>query len=257
MEAARSQLHDKKIPLNLRGESVSCAIYVQNRSLSSTRNITPYQAWYGKKPDVSHLRVFGSKAFALVPDVNRQKLDPKAKECVFVGYSEGSKAYRLWNPASQKIVISRNVIFDEGALCELLAIQPNSCQLEQVSPGPEIDVPMEVETLQRQPESTPVTTLTTLEDDVAPAQEDETVHQTPCVNATTIVPTAETPTFRTNLHQLRDILHQLDASLLELPSTLRNLRNTWGGFLQHLANNWSRPFSQPLNPSNQGPIKKP
>jgi transposase InsO family protein len=55
VESARSQMYEKNVPLELWGLAVQCAIYVQNRSISSTNNSTPYQLWYGREPDVSHL----------------------------------------------------------------------------------------------------------------------------------------------------------------------------------------------------------
>eukprot|EP01018_Ginkgo_biloba_P039467 Gb_17388 [translate_table: standard] len=66
-----------------------------------------------RKPFVSNLRVFGCTAFVHVPDEKRQKLDDKSHKCILVGYSESSKAYRLWDPSQRKIVISRDVLFDE------------------------------------------------------------------------------------------------------------------------------------------------
>ena len=114
MEAVRSQMHSKSIPLTLWGEMVVGTVYVLNRSLSSTSSVTPFETWYGRKPDVSHLRTLGSRAFAHIADQNRRKLDPKAEECILVGYSLESKAYRLWNPCTRKIVISRDVIVNES-----------------------------------------------------------------------------------------------------------------------------------------------
>jgi hypothetical protein len=61
----------------------------------------------------AHLRSFGCKAYAHIPDQKRSKLDSKTVECIFVGYSNDSKAYRLFNPATRSIVKSRDVIFDE------------------------------------------------------------------------------------------------------------------------------------------------
>jgi len=78
-------------------------------------NQTPYEAWRGNKPKVSHLRVFGCIAYSLVNSQARYKLDEKSKKCIFVGYSTQSKAYKLYNPLSGKIVISRNVMFNEDA----------------------------------------------------------------------------------------------------------------------------------------------
>ena len=62
---------------------------------------------------MSHLRVFGSKAFAHIPKVDRKKLDPKAMKCIFVGYGTEFKAYKLFNPMTHKIFASRDVIFLE------------------------------------------------------------------------------------------------------------------------------------------------
>jgi len=57
----------------------------------------------GKKPDVSHLRVFGYIAYVHVPDEKRSKLDPKAKKCIFIGYSLEQKGYRCFNPSIRKL----------------------------------------------------------------------------------------------------------------------------------------------------------
>ena len=69
--------------------------------------------WTGNKPNVGHLRVFGSIAYAHVPDQQRKKLDDKSKKLIFVGYDDKSKAYRLYNPKENKVEISRDVQFDE------------------------------------------------------------------------------------------------------------------------------------------------
>jgi len=76
---------------------------------------TPYEAWMDNKPKVSHLRVFGCIAYALVHSQLRHKLDEKSEKYTFVGYSAQSKAYKLYSPISGKVLISRNVIFDETA----------------------------------------------------------------------------------------------------------------------------------------------
>ena len=77
-------------------------------------DITPEEKWSKQKPSVSHLRVFGSIAYALVPYERRIKLDEKSNKSVLFGVSKESKAYRLYNPATKKIVISRDVHFDEN-----------------------------------------------------------------------------------------------------------------------------------------------
>ena len=62
------------------------------------------------------MKIFGCEAYALTPKNQRSRLDPRSKKCIFVGYDDVMKAYRLWDPTSHKIVISRDVIFDESSL---------------------------------------------------------------------------------------------------------------------------------------------
>lgn len=79
----------------------------------SIKDKSPYEAWTSKKPDISHFCVFGCVAYADVPDDLRKKLDNKSENCIFVGYIEQSKAYRLYNPITEKFIISRDVKFQE------------------------------------------------------------------------------------------------------------------------------------------------
>ena len=74
---------------------------------------TPEEAWSGLKPLVDHFRVFGCVSHVHVPDNKRVKLDAKSFKCVLLGVSEESKAYRLFDPISKKIIISRDVVFEE------------------------------------------------------------------------------------------------------------------------------------------------
>lgn len=113
MELARSMLHEKNVPIEMWGEAVLCATHILNRSLSSMSDVTPFELWHGCKPDVSYFRVFGSPAYVHVPGELRRKLDPKAVACILVGYCETSKAYRMWNPVTKRIIISRDVSFSE------------------------------------------------------------------------------------------------------------------------------------------------
>src|SRR5262249_37062080 len=70
--------------------------------------------WMGKKPQVSHLIVFGCIAYALIN--SHSKLDEKFEKCIFIGYSLQSKAYHLYNPINGKMIISRDVMFNEANL---------------------------------------------------------------------------------------------------------------------------------------------
>lgn len=76
-------------------EIVRTAVFLSNRSPSSKHNMTPYQAWYGDKPDLSRLRVIGSKGEYLIPPKERKKLtEPRTRPCLLLGY-EGNTNYRI------------------------------------------------------------------------------------------------------------------------------------------------------------------
>jgi len=69
--------------------------------------------WNGRRPDVSHFKTFGSIAYLHIPNEKKNKLDEKGEKCVFLSVSDCSKAYKLYNPNTKKIIISRDVIFDQ------------------------------------------------------------------------------------------------------------------------------------------------
>lgn len=108
---ARCMLIEARLPNKYWGEAVSTANYIQNRLTTRVTNITPFEVWNKRKPDLKHIQVFGTKVFAHIPKTNRRKLDIKAKELTFVGYAENIKAYRLLDTVTDNIVISRDVIF--------------------------------------------------------------------------------------------------------------------------------------------------
>jgi len=84
---------------------VDTACYLVNRSPSSAlENKSPKEVWTGKKPSLSHPRVFGCDAYVHVPKEKRTKLDSKSKKGIFIGYKDGLKGYKLWNPLSRKVV---------------------------------------------------------------------------------------------------------------------------------------------------------
>jgi hypothetical protein len=74
---------------------------------------TPHEVWSRKKPSLQHLRVFSCDAYVHVPKENRSKLDKKVEKCIFIGYKDGVKGYKLWNPKTKKTVYSQDVVFRE------------------------------------------------------------------------------------------------------------------------------------------------
>ncbi|KAK2454519.1 hypothetical protein QL285_002067 [Trifolium repens] len=111
------------------GEAVSIAAYLINRCPSTGIDLkTPMEVWSGRPADYSNLKVFGALAFA---HVKQDKLDARAVKCVFIGYPEGVKGYKLWKmePGGSKFIISRDVTFDEtrmGVKCKDLEERPET-----------------------------------------------------------------------------------------------------------------------------------
>jgi len=114
LDMARSLLKAKKLPKQYWAEAVSCAVYLLNRCPTrSLQAVTPQEAWSGHKPSVTHLRVFGCVAYAKIPDARRTKLDDKSEKCIFIGYGDRRMGYKLYNPITKKVIMSKDVIFEE------------------------------------------------------------------------------------------------------------------------------------------------
>ena len=112
MDMARSMLNAKGLPNYFWAEAVTCAVYLINRSPTrSVPNTTLIEAWSAFKPNVQHLKVFGSITYAHVSKAARSKLDDKAMKTIFIGYKNGG--YKLYNPMTKKVIISRDVTFAE------------------------------------------------------------------------------------------------------------------------------------------------
>jgi hypothetical protein len=114
MGKERSMLSGVGFAQEFWAEAVDTARYLVNMSPSSALVDTiPNDVWSGKKPLVAHLKVFGCDAFVHVPKERRSNLDKKAINCTFIGYKEGMKGYKLWDPASRRTMYSRDVVFRE------------------------------------------------------------------------------------------------------------------------------------------------
>lgn len=114
LNMVRSILTMSGVPKSFWPEAVNWSVHILNRSPTfSVQNMTPQEAWNGRKPSVDYFRIFGCVAYARIPEEKRRKLDDKGEKCIFLGVSEQSKAYKLYNPITKKIIISRDVIFDE------------------------------------------------------------------------------------------------------------------------------------------------
>ncbi|KAJ9538687.1 hypothetical protein OSB04_031420 [Centaurea solstitialis] len=116
VEAARSMLAQSQLPQYLWAEAVNTACYTQNRSIIHRRfGKTPYHVLFDRIPNIDYFKVFGCPCFVLNETENRGKFGPKSDEMIFVGYSDCSIAYRVFNKKSRVVYESVNVKFDPFA----------------------------------------------------------------------------------------------------------------------------------------------
>lgn len=112
LERIVAMLADAKLNDTWWAEAAVTANYVTNRVPQRGKETTPYEAFHGKRPDVGHLRVFGCRAWAYNPAEVRRKMQPRAKQGVFMGYGRNKMGYRA--RVEGKVITSRDVHFDKS-----------------------------------------------------------------------------------------------------------------------------------------------
>lgn len=114
LEMTRCMLYEKNLPKKFWAEAANTAVFLQNRlPTRAVKDQTPFEVWYGHKPSLNFVKIFGCLCFTRVPQINQDKLDKRAMPGIFIGYSTVTKAYKVFQPQTGKIVISRDVHFME------------------------------------------------------------------------------------------------------------------------------------------------
>jgi hypothetical protein len=117
MEHARSMRLHVGLPLQFWADAVDTAVYLINIGPSSSLDgRIPEEEWTGKKVNYSFLKTFSCEAFVHIDKENRTKLESKSKKCTFIGYGVNDFGYRLWDYENNKIIRSRDVIFNEKVM---------------------------------------------------------------------------------------------------------------------------------------------
>ena len=89
-------------------------VFILNRApTKALKGKMPFKAWYGRKPSVSFLQTFGCIGNVRKTKSVLTKLEDRSTPMVLLGYEEGTKAYRLYDPCGGKVVVSRDVMFDK------------------------------------------------------------------------------------------------------------------------------------------------
>jgi hypothetical protein len=79
-------------------------VYILNRTpTKSVEGATPFEMWYGKKPTVQHLRTFGCIVYVRNTTPHLSKLKDRGRKMIFIGYEQGTKGYRVYDPVEKKV----------------------------------------------------------------------------------------------------------------------------------------------------------
>lgn len=116
MNKARSMRSYANVPSNRWDEFLLTANYLHIRTPTRSLpcNVTPFEAYHNRKPDLSHLREIGCRAFVLIQNKHNPKIYERSIECVLIGYGPDSKTYRCYHRATRKLVQSYHVAFIES-----------------------------------------------------------------------------------------------------------------------------------------------
>ena len=113
-EAITAVMTEAKLPPSFWAYGLAAVVHQHNRfPTSALVKSTPYEKWFGSKPDVSHLRIFGCLAYVHVQKDQRTSLQPHYRKCIFMGYPTEFKGWVFWDPVARKEIVSNNAVFDE------------------------------------------------------------------------------------------------------------------------------------------------
>ncbi|KAM2442151.1 hypothetical protein PS1_023292 [Malus domestica] len=111
MNMVRSMMSSANLPISFWGYALHTAAYLLNAVPSKSVPQTPYEIWYGKKPSLKHVKIWGCPAYVKKQDAG--KLEARSVKCYFVGYPKQTYGYEFYHPDDQKVFVARTDIFME------------------------------------------------------------------------------------------------------------------------------------------------
>ena len=111
---AQSMMKAKGMPVRFWGEAVTTTVFILNSApTKALKGKTPFEAWHGRKSNVSFLRTFGCVGHVRNTKPHLGKLEDRSTPMVLLSYAEGTKAYQLYDPCGGKVLVSHDIVFDE------------------------------------------------------------------------------------------------------------------------------------------------
>ena len=111
LDMVRYMMSLTDLPLSFWGYALETAAFTLNRAPSKSVETTPYELWFGKKPKLSFLKVWGCDAY--VKKLQPDKLEPKSEKCVFIGYPKETVGYTFYHRSEGKTYVAKNGSFLE------------------------------------------------------------------------------------------------------------------------------------------------
>ncbi|KAL2243648.1 UNVERIFIED_CONTAM: Retrovirus-related Pol polyprotein from transposon RE1 [Sesamum indicum] len=160
LQVARSLMFQASMPLKFWTEALLAATYIINWLPTQTLNWkTPYELLYKKVPNYNNIKVFGCMCFASNVTPFKGKFKPRATKCVFLGYTQGQKGYKVMDLENEKVYVTRDAIFHENSFPfandtkpKLTFPLPNIVEEEENEPNEELaneDINTETQTQTR------------------------------------------------------------------------------------------------------------
>ena len=133
LDMVRSMMSLTELPLSFWGYALETAAFTLNRAPSKSVEMTPYEIWNGKKPNLSFLKIWGCDVY--VKCLQPNKLDPKSDKCYFVGYPKDTVGYYFYHQTKGKVFVAKNGVFLEK---EFLAkeVSGRIVQLDEIIESP-------------------------------------------------------------------------------------------------------------------------
>lgn len=145
MDKARCILLDCKLDRSYWPDALLTATFAANRSPFAGHDVTPIEKFTGVRPNLSNMRVFGSKCWARIPTEKlrgSRKLDSRSIVCIFLGYVRGGSAYRVQDASTGRFFETTNAKFDENAFQPVLGIlDKGRVDLDESESDDDADVP--------------------------------------------------------------------------------------------------------------------
>ena len=109
LDMVRSMMSLTNLPLSFWGYPLETAAFTLNRAPSKSVETTHYELWFGKKPKLSFLKVWGCDAY--VKKLRSNKLEPKTDKCIFIGYPKETVGYTFYHRSEGKTFVANNGSF--------------------------------------------------------------------------------------------------------------------------------------------------